>query len=149
MRISIPSRGALFIILLLALSSVRGANDSLYFLYQRSTYLENLTLIGGWWANPALIGEITTPTAYTINVSPLGYVYTLASVKYLFPFLNNFAGGVGIMGTGIAPSQSGQVTNGGATYQSNFSFTNPSFQLGLGGRLPRLGRSSPGRRAVI
>ena len=46
---------------------------------------------------------------------------------------------MGIMGTGIAPSQSAQVTNGGATYQSNFSFTNPSFQIGLGGRLPQLG----------
>jgi hypothetical protein len=119
--------------------SVRAANDSLYFLYQRTTYLENLLTPGGWWANPALTGEITVPTGYTINVTPLGYSYTLASVKYLFPFLKHFGAGIGIMGTGIAPDQSTQITSAGANYNSQFTFSNPSFQLGIGGRMPAIG----------
>jgi hypothetical protein len=119
--------------------AANGANDSLYFLYQRSTYLENLFLEGGWWANPALTGEITAHTISTINVTPLGDRYTLASAKYQFPFLGNFGAGIGIMGTGIAPDQSTQVTSGGVNLHSHFTFSNPSFQLGMGGRLPSVG----------
>jgi hypothetical protein len=119
--------------------AAQGANNSLYFFYQRSTYLENLHTPGGWWANPALTGEISVPTGYTINVTPLGYRYTLASAKYLFPFCGNFGAGFGIMGTGIAPNQSTQVTSSGINYNSHFTFSNPSFQLGLGGRLPAVG----------
>ncbi|HUI91006.1 MAG TPA: hypothetical protein VLX68_02055 [Chitinivibrionales bacterium] len=119
--------------------SANGANDSLYFLYQRSTYLENLQTPGGWWANPALTGEINTPIGYTLNVTPLGNRYTLASVKFLFPFLNRFGAGIGIMGTGIAPDQSTQVTSSGLSYNSHFTFSNPSFQLGFGGNLPAVG----------
>jgi hypothetical protein len=115
------------------------ANDSLYFLYQRSTYLENLFTPGGWWANPALTGEITEPTAYTINSSPLGYRYTLASVKYLAPVFGNFGVGLGIMGTGILPRQSTEFSSEGLSYSSHFTFSNPSFQVGIGGRLRNIG----------
>lgn len=130
---------ALCCALTVASSAANGANDSLYFFYQRSTYLENLQTPGGWWANPALTGEISAPTGYTINATPLGYRYTLASVKYLFPFCGNFGAGLGILGTGIAPDQSTQVTSAGVSYNSHFTFSNPSFQLGLGGRLPAVG----------
>jgi hypothetical protein len=123
----------------LAFGSARGANDSLYYLYQRSTYLENLNTPGGWWANPALTGEIAVPTGYTINVTPLGNSYTLASVKYLIPFLQRFGAGIGIMGTGIANQQSTGINPGGISFSSNYSFSNPSFQLGLGGRIPGIG----------
>ncbi len=126
-------------ILLLAARPARGANDSLYFLYQRTTYLENLLTTGGWWANPALTGEITVPTGYTINVTPLGYSYTLASVKYLFPVLNHFGAGIGVMGTGIAPNQSAQFSSNEVSTSSQFTFSNPSFQLGFGGRIPAIG----------
>ncbi len=115
---------------LLLFGYARAANDSLYFLYQRTTYLENLNTPGGWWANPALTGEVSFPAGYTINVTPLGNSYTLASVKYVFPFLNHFGGGIGIMGTGIAPDQSTQFSSTGATYNSHFTFSNPSFQPG-------------------
>jgi hypothetical protein len=130
---------ALCCTLIVGSGAAYAANDSLYFLYQRTSYLENLRTPGGWWANPALTGEITVPTGYTINVSPLGYRYTLASVKYLFPFCGNFGAGLGIMGTGIAPDQSTQVTSSGISINSHFTFSNPSFQLGLGGRLPAVG----------
>jgi hypothetical protein len=130
---------AVFGALMVLYGTAQASNDSLYFFYQRSTYLENLWTPGGWWANPALTGEISAPTGYTINVSPLGYRYTLASVKYLFPFLGNFGAGLGIIGTGIAPDQSTQVTSAGVNYNSHFTFSNPSFQLGLGGRLAKVG----------
>jgi hypothetical protein len=119
--------------------AVHAANDSLYFLYQRTTYLENLYTPGGWWANPALVGEITSHTVSTMNVTPLGDRYTLASVKYQFPFFGNFGAGIGIMGTGIAPDQSTQFDSGGVNLHSHFTFSNPSFQLGIGGRLPAVG----------
>jgi hypothetical protein len=130
---------ALCFALTVVAGTANGANDSLYFLYQRSTYLENLLLEGGWWANPALTGEITAHTVSTINVTPLGYRYTLASVKYQFPFLGNFGAGIGIMGTGIAPDQSTQVTSGAVNLQSHFTFSNPSFQIGIGARFQKIG----------
>jgi hypothetical protein len=134
-----PLATIIILILLLVPAGLRAANDSLYFLYQRSVYLENLSLPGGWWANPALIGETSIPTAYTINVSPLADVYTLASAKFLFPVASWCGAGIGIMGTGISSNQSAQVSNGGGTYKSKFSFSNPSFQMGFGVRSPGLG----------
>jgi hypothetical protein len=115
---------------------------NLYYLYQRTTYLENLTMNGAWWANPALTGEITEKTASTVDITPLGlYQFTIISAKYLFPFGRNFGAGIGIMGEGVGPSQgqSTQVTDAGATYSSHFSFSNPSFQCGLGMHLKNVG----------
>jgi|WetSurMetagenome_2_1015567.scaffolds.fasta_scaffold00008_155 hypothetical protein len=131
---------AAFLLPLLS-GQIQAANDSLYFLYQRTTYLENLWTPGGWWANPALIGELSAPSAYTINTTPLGYRYTLASVKYVFPFFDRFGAGFGIMGTGIsdAAQQSGQASSSGVTYNSHFTFSNPSFQSAIGGSLPKIG----------
>jgi hypothetical protein len=139
MTCSSRNLAALFIACALFAGPARAANDSLYFLYQRTVYLENLWTPGGWWANPALTGEINAPTGYTINVTPLGYSYTLASVKYLFPFHNNFGAGLGLMGTGIAPDQSTQITQTGVSTNSHFTFSNPSLQLGLGGQIPKIG----------
>ena len=132
---------ALSLICALFAGATEAANDSLYFLYQRTAYLENLWTPGGWWANPALTGEIDVPSAYTINATPLGYRYTLASVKYLFPFLGRFGAGFGLMGTGISQSeqQTGQATSSGVSYNSQFTFSNPSCQIALGGNLPKFG----------
>jgi hypothetical protein len=90
---------------------------------------------GAWWANPALTGEITEKTASTVDITPLGlYQFTIVSAKYLFPFGRNFGAGFGIMGEGINQSQNQRtdVSSSGLSYSSNFSFSNPSLQFGLG-----------------
>jgi hypothetical protein len=72
---------------------------TLYYLYQRTIYLENLTMNGAWWANPALTGEIAEKTASTIDVTPIGLrQFTIVSAKFLFPFGKIFGAGIGIMG---------------------------------------------------
>ncbi len=110
----------------------RAVNDSLYFLFQRSTYLENLSMPGAWWANPAKIAEIREKTALTVNVSPLGNVYTIASARYVSPLGGRFGWGIGILGAGINhnPDPSLQAANGSAQYRSRFTFSNPSIQIG-------------------
>jgi hypothetical protein len=122
------------------LGSAFGQSNGLYYLYQRTTYLENLTMNGAWWANPALTGEIAEKTASTVNVTPIGLrQFTIVSAKYLFPFGGIFGGGFGIMGEGVNQNQSTQLSNRGATYSSHFSFSNPSLQFGLGMRLRNIG----------
>jgi hypothetical protein len=113
-----------------------------FYSYQRTTYLENLTMNGGWWANPALTGEITEKTGSTVDITPLGlYQLTIVSAKYLFPFADNFGAGIGIMGEGMNQSQnqSTNISSGGLSYSSHFSFSNPSLQFGLGMHLNNIG----------
>ena len=128
---------ALFVVA--AAAPCLGLNDSLYFLFQRSTYLENLWMPGAWWANPATTAEIEKKTALTVNVTPLGNVYTIASAKYLAPAGKIFGWGIGLMGAGISPDPSLQATNGNAQYSSKFSFSNPSLQCAFGAKIPALG----------
>jgi hypothetical protein len=117
-------------------------SQNLPYLYQRTTYLENLTMNGAWWANPALAGEVTEKTASTVDITPLGLAqFTIVSAKYLFPFAGNFGAGLGIMGEGLGQSQnqSTQITDNSATVSSHFSFANPSFQCGAGMSLKNVG----------
>jgi hypothetical protein len=118
-----------------------GVNDSLYFLFQRSTYLESLFMPGAWWANPAVTAEISSKTALTVNVTPLGNTYTIASAKYLAPAANAFGWGIGVMGAGINPNPDGslQANNDGAQYSSHFTFSNPSIQCAAGAKMPGIG----------
>jgi hypothetical protein len=105
-------------------------NLNYYFLFQRTTYLENLLTPGAWWANPASTAEIERKTAQTVNVTPLGNVLTIASAKFLMPVTSRFGIGIGIMGQGINASDPNLLATGsGAQYQSRFSFVNPSVQL--------------------
>ena len=112
-------------------------NDSLYFLFQRSTYLENLGMPGAWWANPATLAEINDKTALTANVTPLGNVFTITSARYVAPVANRFGWGIGILGAGINrnPDGSLQATNSSAQYQGRFSFSNPSVQIGFASKV--------------
>jgi hypothetical protein len=113
-------------------STLFAGSDTLnyYFLYQRTTYLENVLTPGAWWANPASTAEIERKTAQTVNVTPLGNVLTIASAKFLMPVMSRYGIGIGIMGQGInASDPSLQATGSGARYQSRFSFINPSMQL--------------------
>jgi hypothetical protein len=114
----------------------QAVNDSLYFLFQRSAYLEQLTLPGSWWANPALIAEIPAKTAMTVNVTPLGNIYTIASAKFAMPVSKVFSVGIGVMGNGISPGGSLQASESGAQYSSSFQFSNPSVQIAAGMKLP-------------
>jgi hypothetical protein len=102
-----------------------------YFLYQRSTYLENVLLPGSWWANPASTAETERKTLQTVNVTPLGNALTIASAKFLTPVTSRFGVGVGIMGVGQGNSsnQNLNASASGATFQSQYSFFNPSIQL--------------------
>jgi hypothetical protein len=124
-------------LLTLAASECLAVNDSLYFLLQRSTYLENILMPCAWWANPASVAEIGGKTALIANVTPLGNVYTIASARYAAPMAGRFAWGVGILGAGINPNPHGslQADNSGARYNSHFTFNNPSIQIGAGGVL--------------
>jgi len=113
--------------------------DSLYFLFQRSTYLENLCMPGAWWANPAVMAEINAKTALTTSVTPLGNTFSIASVKYFAPLGGKAGWGIGLLGAGINPDPSLQATSGGAQYSSHFSFSNPSIQLAGGYNIPSIG----------
>jgi hypothetical protein len=135
----IHKRSYFFLLLILTCAfPCLSANDSLYFLYQRSTYLENLTMWGAWWANPATISEITEKTAMSTNVTPLGNVFTLASARYMAPFEKYFSWGIGILGAGINRSPDGSLlaNNAGAQYQSHVTLSNPSIQVAAGAKLP-------------
>ena len=113
-------------------------NDSLYFLFQRSTYLESVTMPCAWWANPAILAETDRKTALTATVLPLGGVYTIASVRYCAPAYNTFSWGIGLLGAGINRNPDGSLTasNSGAQYRSSVSLSNPSLQGGVAGKLP-------------
>jgi len=114
-------------------------NDSLYFLFQRSTYLENLCMPAAWWANPALTAEIGGKTALTVSVTPLGNTFTIASAKYCAPIGARGGWGIGLMGAGISPDPSLQANNSGAQYSSHVTFSNPSIQLAGGLKIPYIG----------
>jgi hypothetical protein len=124
--------------LMLAAAPCRAVNDSLYFLFQRSTYLENLLMPGAWWANPAVVAELDKKTALITNVTPLGYTYTIASARYAAPVAGRFGWGIGILGAGINPNPDGslQANNTGAQYNSHVSFSNPSIQIGAAAKGP-------------
>ncbi len=121
--------------LILSAVTINGTPASLFYLYQRTTYLENLLQNDGWWANPALTGEITEKSASTVDVTPLADQFTIVSAKYSFPIGKSVGAGFGIMGnTGLSSqnSQRADVTNEGLTFNSHYSFTNPGFQCAVG-----------------
>jgi len=98
--------------------------------------------IDGWWANPALIGEIPEKLASTVNVTPLADQFTIVSAKYCFPIGNFLGAGIGIMGnTGLNAdnTQHADVTNSGLTFNSHYNFSNPGIQCAIGIRNKFLG----------
>ena len=113
-------------------------DDSLYFLFQRSTYLENLSMPCAWWANPAIIAETDKKTALIGSVTPLGNVYTIASARYAAPAFGRFGWGIGILAAGINSNPDGslQASNEGARYSSQIALSNTSIQLGGAARTP-------------
>jgi hypothetical protein len=118
---------------IIAAHSCCAVNDSLYFLFQRSTYLENATMPCAWWVNPAMLAETDKKTALTGTVFPLGGAYTIASARYCAPASSHIAWGIGVLGAGINHSPDGSFTasNSGAQYRSSTSLSNPSVQIGV------------------
>lgn len=108
-------------------------------LFERTLYLEGLTAPLAWWANPALTAGIEQPHLLTVNVSPVGDWYTISSVRFALPVHERLALGVGVAGAGPDQTGSFQVTNSGATYESRFIFSRPSFQLAAASTLPYAG----------
>ncbi len=108
-------------------------------LFERTLYLEGLTSPLAWWANPALTAGIEQPCLLTVNASPVGDLYTISSVRFALPVHARLALGIGIAGAGPDQTGSFQVTNSGATYESRFIFSRPSFQLGAASSLPYVG----------
>jgi hypothetical protein len=138
-RSSFAVTGALlgaFLVSAIAVEPCLAVNDSLYFLFQRSTYLENTTIPCAWWANPAVLAETDRKIALSGTVFPLGGTYTLASARYCAPAFGSVAWGIGVLGAGINHSPGGSLTasNSGAQYRSSTSLSNPSVQIGAAAR---------------
>jgi len=115
-------------------------HDSLYFFYQRTVYLDNPLMDGAWFSNPSSIADVAEPTAFTVNTTPLGDRYTIASVRFFFPTAAHFTAGLGITGASDdIPDASFQATEGGTTYQGHFLFSRPSFETGIAVKVPYIG----------
>ena len=131
-----PSAAFFFVIFALV-NSFAQTQDSVYYFYQRTVYLDNPLMDGAWYSNPSSISTINKPEAFTVNAGTLGRRYTISSVRFFFPIVPSCAAGVGISGASNAlQDASFQATEQGTTYQSNFSFTRPSFEAGIAIQLP-------------
>jgi hypothetical protein len=123
------------VLLLALLSSLAGAYEEGLYLFRRAVYLETAAMTGAWWANPALAADVTERTVLTVNASPIGDRYTISSARFLWPIMPALGAGVGIVGGGEDQTGRFLASNEGATYNSRFVFSRPSFQAGVAGRL--------------
>lgn len=118
------------------------ASDS-YFdhLFQRSVYIENLNIPGGWWANPALLSQVDEGMLFSSNVLPLGNRYLISSIRILFPVKSILSIGAGILGAGNYKTGTSHsaITEDGFLYRSDFAFKRPRFQFGAGANVPVIG----------
>lgn len=100
--------------------------------YRLTAWLENGLFDGAWWTNPAMTADLTERVIETVNVSPISDLYTISSIRVLFPALSRMVWGLGILGAG--PDQTGHFDaqgGSGVQYSSRFIFTRPSLQGGL------------------
>jgi hypothetical protein len=102
--------------------------DSLPFFYERSVYLENLITPGAWWANPTCITSIDKPTIYTATVGLLGGLFSMSTVRGIFPVDTCIKAGFGVTGTGGSAGSSFNGSDVGAQASTIFSFSQPSFE---------------------
>ncbi|MBD3393684.1 MAG: hypothetical protein GF418_16270 [Chitinivibrionales bacterium] len=121
--------------------SASGQGDYFPYLYQRTTYTDNLLMPGAWWSNPAAAAEIPAPYAHTANVLPLGDSLLISSFRLFVPLIENVVAGAGLLGAGgyTPGSSSAQAGGGELRYASRFAFSRPRFQLGAAARFPFLG----------
>jgi hypothetical protein len=113
-------------------SAVPSNIDSMYYFYERTVYLEDLTQQGAWWSNPSKIAPIRTPCVFTSNTGLLGGKYSLSSIRGLFPVQRSLTAGFGLTGAGTTEGRSFSGDPAGATASGNFTFSRPSIEAGIG-----------------
>lgn len=102
--------------------------DSLYFFFERTVYLENLLVPGSWWANPALILPIDTLSIFSSNVGALGGEHTIASVRIIGGIDSFSSFGIGLTGVSGDDNRTLFAENGGTSFKSSFSSLQPSIE---------------------
>jgi hypothetical protein len=134
-------RRRLMMLLILAFNAICLAQAYFPFLNQRSIYLDHLLLPGGWWSNPALLGDVHEMALSTSNVLPMGNRLLISDERFLLPLGKWVTLGAGILGAGDYQSGSSNslVTDTGFSYHSSFAFERPRFQIGAGSILPFIG----------
>jgi hypothetical protein len=133
---------AFWAVILGGMSEKTGAEENVFFIYPRTTYMENIMVPGMWWANPALLAQIDNTTLFTSNVLPLENFYTISSIRCMIPVFPSVTTGLGIFGAGEYrfSSSSTRATEHGIEYRSTFTFTRPSFQAGIAADMHSLGQ---------
>jgi hypothetical protein len=129
----LPKTSLLIALLALVLpASAAPSNiDSIYYFYERTLYLEDLTQVGSWWSNPSKIASIRTPCVFTSNTGLLGGKYSLSSIRILFPVQRAITAGFGLTGAGTKEVRSFSGNSSGATASGNFNFSRPSIEGGI------------------
>jgi hypothetical protein len=112
-------------------SAVPSNIDSMYYFYERTVYLEDLTQQGAWWSNPSKIASIRTPCVFTSNTGLLGGKYSLSSIRILFPVQRTITAGFGLTGASTKEVRSFSGSSSGATASGNFNFSRPSLEAGI------------------
>lgn len=113
-----------------------------YYLYQRTQYLESISIPGAWWANPSLLTRTRHRTFLSSNVAPLGEQHLIASARFLMPLTPDAGAGIGILGAGPYRNSSRTSANsGGLSTSGSFEFSHPQIQLGAASRAGALGEA--------
>jgi hypothetical protein len=112
-------------------SAIPSNIDSMYYFYERTLYLEDLTQQGAWWSNPSKIAQIKTPCVFTSNTGLLGGKYSISSIRVLFPVQRAITAGFGLTGAGTTEGRSFSGSSSGATASGNFNFSRPSLETGI------------------
>jgi hypothetical protein len=113
--------------------------DSLYYFYERTIYLEDLSQNCAWWSNPSRISSVNEPCVYTSNTGLLGGKYSISGIRFITPLRPSLTIGFGLTGTSTAIGLSGVGNDSGAQMTSNFNFSRPSLEAGAGYRSPWAG----------
>jgi len=135
-RTGIPALGAATLCVSIQAAYV----ESPYYFYQRTQYLESISIPGAWWANPSLLSRTHHQTFLSANVAPLGRQHLIASARFLLPLTPEATAGIGILGAGPYRNSSRTSANsGGLSTSGSFEFSHPQIQLGAASRAGALG----------
>ncbi|MBN1127353.1 MAG: hypothetical protein JXA71_00095 [Chitinispirillaceae bacterium] len=113
--------------------------DSLYYFYERTIYLEDLTQNAGWWANPSVIASVREPGLFTSNTGLLGGKYSISGFRLFLPLRQSLTVGFGLTGTSTTEGRSFSGDASGGRMTGSFSFSRPSLEAGAGYESQRLG----------
>jgi hypothetical protein len=113
--------------------------DSLYYFFERTIYLENLTQNAAWWANPSSISSIREPCVFTSNTGLLGGKYSISGFRVFAPLQHSLTVGFGLTGASTAEGRSFSGDGTGGQMTSSFNFSRPSLEAGAGYESKRFG----------